>query len=143
MKYTAPKQTELTVKRVIPARPDEVYDVWLDTKSPGGPWFGAKRVILDAKVDGLFYHCVPHEGREWAHYGRFVALDRPRRIEHTWMSEATRGVESVVNVSFEPEGQGTLVTLRHSGVPDDDFGRQHGEGWAFMLSAIEARFAKR
>jgi len=143
MKYTAPKQTELTVKRVIPARPDEVYDVWLDTKSPGGPWFGAKRVILDAKVDGLFYHYVPHEGREWAHYGRFVALDRPRRIEHTWMSEATRGVESVVNVSFEPEGQGTLVTLRHSGVPDDDFGRQHGEGWAFMLGAIEARFAKR
>jgi len=48
MKYTAPKQTELTVKRVIPARPDEVYDVWLDTKSPGGPWFGAKRVILSA-----------------------------------------------------------------------------------------------
>jgi uncharacterized protein YndB with AHSA1/START domain len=59
------------------------------------------------------------------------------------MSEATRGLESVVTVTFEPEGDGTRVTLRHTGVPDDDFGRQHGEGWAFVLGAIEARFAKR
>jgi uncharacterized protein YndB with AHSA1/START domain len=143
MKYTTPKQTELTITRTIPARPDEVYDVWLDVKSPGGPWFGSKRAILDAKVDGLFYHCVQHEGREWAHYGRFVALDRPRRIEHTWMSEGTRGLESLLTLTFEPEGSGTMVTLRHTGVPDDDFGRQHGEGWAYALGAIAARFAKR
>ena len=107
MNYTAPKQTELTITRAIPARPDEVYDVWLDTKSPGGPWFGAKRVLMDAKVDGLFYHCVDYEGHEWAHYGRFVALDRARRIEHTWMSEATRGLESIVSVAFEADGKGS------------------------------------
>jgi uncharacterized protein YndB with AHSA1/START domain len=143
MKYTAPKQTELTLTRTIPAAPAEVYDVWLDAKSPGGPWFGCKRVILDAKVDGLFYHSVEHEGREWAHYGRFLTLDRPRRIEHTWVSEGTRGLESVLSVTFEPEGNQTRVTLRHSGVPDDDFGRQHGEGWAYVLGSIEQRFAKR
>jgi uncharacterized protein YndB with AHSA1/START domain len=56
MNYTTPKQTELTLTRTIRANPAEVYDVWLDTKSPGGPWFGCNRVILDAKVDGLFYH---------------------------------------------------------------------------------------
>lgn len=142
MNYTTPKQTELTLTRLIPASAAEVYDVWLDARSPGGPWFGCKRVILDAKVDGLFYHCVSHEGREWAHYGRFIALERPRRIEHTWVSEGTRGLESVLTVTFEPEGNKTLVTLRHTGVPDDDFGRQHGEGWNFVLGAIEMRFAK-
>jgi uncharacterized protein YndB with AHSA1/START domain len=141
MKYTAPTQTDLTITRTIAAPAEQVYDVWLDPKSPGGPWFGSKRVILDARVDGLFYHCVPFEGRDWAHYGRFVALDRPRRIEHTWMSEATRGLESLVTLTFEPEGNGTRVTLRHSGVPDDAFGRQHGEGWSFILGAIAARFA--
>jgi uncharacterized protein YndB with AHSA1/START domain len=143
MKYTAPKQTDLTITRTIAAGPSEVYDVWLDPKSPGGPWFGSQRVILSATVDGLFYHCVSHEGRDWAHYGRFVALDRPRRIEHTWVSEATRGLESVVTLTFEPDGNGTRVTLRHTGVPDDDFGRQHAEGWSFILGTIEARFAKR
>jgi hypothetical protein len=49
----------------------------------------------------------------------------------------------LLTVSLEPQGQGTLVTLRHTGVPDDEFGRQHGEGWAFVLSAMEQRFAKR
>lgn len=141
MKYTSPPQTELTLTRTIPASAAEIYDVWLDTRSPGGPWFGCHRVILDAKVDGLFYHSVSHEGREWAHYGRFVALDRPRRIEHTWVSEGTRGLESIVTITFAPAGNNqTLVTLRHTGVPDDDFGRQHGEGWAYVLGAIAERF---
>lgn len=142
MNYKTPKQTDLTLSRTIPATPAEVYDAWLDAKSPGGPWFGNKRVILDVKVDGLFYHCVAHEGREWAHYGRFIALDRPRRIEHTWVSEGTRGLESIVTLSFEPEGKKTRVALRHSGVPDDEFGRQHQEGWNFILGMIEERFAK-
>jgi uncharacterized protein YndB with AHSA1/START domain len=143
MNYTPPKQTDLTLTRTINASPAEVYDVWLDTTSPGGPWFGCKRVILDAKVDGLFYHCGEHEGRDWAHYGRFVALDRPHRIEHTWMSEGTRGLESVVTLTLEPDGNKTRLTLRHAGVPDDDFGRQHKDGWGWMLGVIEDRFARR
>jgi uncharacterized protein YndB with AHSA1/START domain len=143
MNYTRPKETELTVTRTIPATAAEVYDVWLDAKSPGSPWFGARRAILDTKVDGLFYFSVPHEGRDWAHCGRFILLDRAKRIEHTWVSEATRGLESVVSLSFEPDGDKTRVTLRHTGVPDDEFGRQHREGWDFALQAIEARFAKR
>jgi uncharacterized protein YndB with AHSA1/START domain len=143
MIYTPPKQTDLKITRTIAARPEEIYDVWLDPKSPGGPWFGCTRVILDAKVDGLFYHCVVHEGREWAHYGRFTALERPRRIAHTWVSEGTRGLESLLTVTLEPDGKGTRVTLEHTGVPDDDFGRQHGEGWTYVLGALEARFARR
>jgi uncharacterized protein YndB with AHSA1/START domain len=143
MNYTTPKQTELTLTRTIRANPAEVYDVWLDTKSPGGPWFGCNRVILDAKVDGLFYHSTSYEGRDWAHYGRFVTLDRPRRIEHTWVSEGTRGIESVVSLTFEPEGSQTRVTLRHTGVPDDEFGRTHKDGWGFILGSIEQKFARR
>jgi hypothetical protein len=48
----------------------------------------------------------------------------------------------VLCVTFEPQGKNTLVTLRHTGVPDDAFGLQHGEGWACVLGALEARFAK-
>jgi uncharacterized protein YndB with AHSA1/START domain len=143
MKYSAPPQTELTLTRKIPATPTEIYDVWLDPKSPGSPWFGATRVILDAKVDGLFYHALVHEGRAWAHYGRFVILDRPTRIEHTWVSEGTRGLESVVSLTFTAAGDATEVTLRHTGVPDDDFGRQHGDGWGFVLGALAERLARR
>ena len=63
-------------------------------------------------------------------------------MDHTWVSEGTRGLESVVTLTFEPEGNRTRVTLRHTGVPDDDFGCQHREGWTYVLGAIEDRFAK-
>jgi uncharacterized protein YndB with AHSA1/START domain len=84
--------TDITVTREIPAPADKVFDVWIDPKSPGGPWFGAERVILNPVVDGLFYIAVKHEGRTWPHYGRFLRIDRPRVVEHTWVSEGTKGL---------------------------------------------------
>jgi uncharacterized protein YndB with AHSA1/START domain len=137
------KTTELTVKRTIPAAPAQVYAVWLDPTSPGSPWFGTARAIVNAVVDGLFYHSVDHAGRSWAHYGRFVELEPGKRIQHTWMSEATRGLESVVTVTLEPRGSDTEVTLRHTNVPDDELGRTHAEGWGYILGAIAERFGKR
>jgi uncharacterized protein YndB with AHSA1/START domain len=141
MKQTATGQTDLTVTRLITASPAQVYDVWLDKSSPGGPWFGCKRAVVDARVDGLFYSCVDFQDREWAHYGRFVTLERPGHIVHTWVSEATQGLESVVSLTFEEKDGQTLVTLRHTGVPDDDAGRQHADGWAYVLDCIAQRFA--
>lgn len=137
------KRIELMVTRLIPAAPGDVYDVWTDAKSPGGPWFGCERVILNPVVDGLFFHSVQHEGKVWAHYGRFVRLERGRVIEHTWMSEATGGVETTVTVTFEPKGKDTQITLRHTDVPDDEMGRRHEEGWTYMLGAIADRFGAR
>jgi uncharacterized protein YndB with AHSA1/START domain len=132
--------TELTLTRTIPASPAEVYDVWLDVKSPGSPWFGSAKAIVQPIVDGLFYHLIQHEGHDWAHYGRFVTLVRPSRIEHTWVSEATRGLESVVSLTLAPQGKDMLVTLRHTNLPDDDMGRRHGEGWDYVLNAIATHF---
>src|SRR5712692_8009593 len=98
---------------------------------------------LNAVVDGLFYLAVKHEGRTWPHYGRFLQIDRPRLVEYTWMSEATKGAESIVTVTMEAKGEETEVTLRHSGVPDDEMGRQHKEGWTWVLSALAEGFASR
>ena len=136
------KTCELTVTRVIPAAPEAVFDVWIDPKSPGGPWFGAHRVILDARVDGLFYLALGHEARIYPHYGRFVRIERPGLVEHTWMSEGTRGLESVVTVTMRASGDGTEVTLRQANVPDDEEGRKHEEGWGSALAALAERFER-
>jgi uncharacterized protein YndB with AHSA1/START domain len=133
----------MTVTRTIPASAEKVFDLWMNPKSPGGPWFGAERVILNPVVDGLFYIAAKHEGRTWPHYGRFLQIDRPRRIEYTWVSEATKGVESVVSLTMEPRGEDTEVTLRHSGVPDDEMGRQHKDGWTWILSTLAEGLAAR
>jgi uncharacterized protein YndB with AHSA1/START domain len=128
--------TELTVSRTILAKVEDVFDVWMNPNCPGGPWYGAARVIVNPVVNGLFYIAVEHEGRVWPHFGRFVEIARPHKVEHTWMSEGTKGAESVVTVTMESRGDSTEVTLRHSGVPDDETGRKHEEGWAWVLSAL-------
>ncbi len=136
------KTMDVTVSRTIPASPEDVFDVWLDPKSPGGLWYGVERVIAHAVVDGLFYHSVQHQGRSWPHYGRFIRLERGRTIEHTWVSEATRGLESVVTITLAPRDAGTEVTLRHANVPDDEMGRSHKDGWTWYLNTLAERFEK-
>ena len=41
------------VSQTIPARAAQVFDVWLDPKSPGSLWHAVDRVILNLFVDGL------------------------------------------------------------------------------------------
>ena len=73
--------------------------------------------------------------------GALLEIDRPRVTEYTWMSEATKGIESLGGRStFEARGEQTEVTLRHSGFPDDEMGRGHKEGWTWCLSMLAERF---
>jgi uncharacterized protein YndB with AHSA1/START domain len=135
--------TDITVNRTIPASAEKIYDVWIDPKSPGGPWHGAERVIFNPVVDGLYYLAIKHEGRIWPHYGRFTKMERPHLVEFTWMSEGTKGAESVVTVTLQQRGDQTDVTLRHAGVPDDELGHQHKEGWTWILNALADALAAR
>lgn len=135
------KTIDVTVMRVIRASAERLFELWMDPTSPGGPWFGATRLIIAPVVGGLFNFEVEHEGRVWAHYGRFVTLARPTTIAYTWMSESTQGLESIVTITLAPTEGGTRFTLVHAGVPDDDQGRQHGDGWAWVLDLIQRKFA--
>ncbi len=127
---------EVTVQRTISAAPEEVFDGWLDPKVPGNPWNLADKFLLQPKVDGFFYWSM----KGTAHYGRFTAVERPSRIQHTWVSPNTLGLESTVTVTFEESKEGTRMTLVHSGLPDHDRGRSHEKGWNFFLTTFLERF---
>jgi uncharacterized protein YndB with AHSA1/START domain len=137
------KTFDLSVSRFIAAPPKAVYAVWMDAESPGGPWYGAKHAILQLHIDGLFYFAVDHEGKSWAHYGRFLGLRPAELAQYTWMSEATRGLETIVTVAFAARDNGTEVTLRHDGIPDDDRGHDHEKGWTWILSTVAERFEEK
>lgn len=130
------KTIQVKVERTIPAPPGEVYDGWLNPAVPGNPWHMADRFLLDPRVDGFFYWSI----KGIPHYGRFTAAERPLRLEHTWMSPNTHGFESTVTVTFEQKGQATLMTLVHSGLPDDSKGRSHETGWNHFLGIFPAQF---
>jgi uncharacterized protein YndB with AHSA1/START domain len=130
------KTIEIKAERRIPAPPDEVFDAWLNPKTPGNPWNAAEKFILDPKVDGLFYWAL----KGASHYGRFTEVERPSRIQHTWMSPNTLGEESIVTVTFKKQGEDTRMTLVHSGLPDTDGGRGHEKGWNYFLEVLRQQF---
>lgn len=130
------KTADIKVERTIPAPLDEVFDGWLDSKIPGNPWNIADKFMLDPKVDGLFFWRT----KDTCHYGRFTKVDRPARIEHTWVSPNTLGEESMVTVTFKKQGEDTLMTLVHSGLPDTEGGRGHAKGWNYFLNIFPEQF---
>ena len=130
---------ELTFERTIAASPTQVFDGWLSPKVPGTPWNMAEKLSLDPKIDGLFYW----HGRGVSHYGRFTEVERPARIQHTWVSPNTLGLESVVTVTFNKQGGNTIMTLVHSGLPDTPSGRKHEPGWNYFLDIFPGQFADR
>lgn len=135
----ANRTIEVKVERSIPAPIGEVFDGWMNPKIPGNPWNMADKLILNAKVDGLFYWAV----QGTPHYGRFTEFKRPARIRHTWMSPNTSGLESTVTVTFKEKGADTVMTLVHSGLPETDGGRSHEKGWNFFLNGFRSYLAKK
>lgn len=137
------KTIELELTRTIPASPIEAFEAWLDPTFPGTPWSGADKLILDPKVDGLyFWRFINEAGERKPHYGRFTILDPPSKIQYTWMSLHTRGLESLVTVTFQNQGEDTLLTLRHENLPDDEQGRGHERGWGYLVSRFAGRFPR-
>jgi len=136
---TSTNSIEFKFERTITASPEEIYDAWLNPAVPGTPWNKADKVIMDPKVDGLFWFVVV-VGYPHSHYGRFTWMDRPGRIQLTWMSPNTMGQESAVIVTFEKKGEETLMTLVHSGLPDTEGGREHEEGWNYFMDLFAKQF---
>lgn len=126
------KTLEFKFERTISAEPGEVYDAWLNPETPGTPWHESDKLILNPQVDGLFNWL----SRGVSHYGRFTVVERSSRIQHTWVSPYTLGEESLVTVTFRKQGEDTLMTLVHSGLPDDEKAKSHEKGWTYFLDKL-------
>jgi uncharacterized protein YndB with AHSA1/START domain len=71
--------------------------------------------------------------------GEYIEVDPPRRVVFTWGFEANEDVppgSSTVEVTLEPDGDATIVRLRHTGLPSDEWRTLHREGWDLYLSRL-------
>ena len=135
---------ELTLNRTLAASPEEVFDAWLDPNAPCNPWHGSAKIDWKPKEGNLWYflhHSKESEPRERPHFGRFVKLERGKKIQLDWMSYNTCGMESVVTVTLKAQGEDTLLTLKHANIPDNELGRAHEGGWAHFTELLEERLA--
>jgi uncharacterized protein YndB with AHSA1/START domain len=111
-----------TLTTTIPASPEEIYQAWLDSLAHSEMTGGAANMSeqLGAEVSA------------WDGYirGRNLELVPGARIVQSWRTSefADEHGDSVITILLEEADEGTLLTLEHSNVPDEQ--RSYEEaGW--------------
>jgi uncharacterized protein YndB with AHSA1/START domain/DNA-binding transcriptional ArsR family regulator len=129
------EQTDALVREVrIDARPDIVFAHLTDPQRMVR-WMGVS-ADLDPKPGGVYDVRINsvYDAR-----GEFVAVEPNSRVVFTWGWVGNDGVppgSSTVEFTLEPDGDGTLLRLRHSGLPDAASVASHDDGWQHYMARL-------
>jgi uncharacterized protein YndB with AHSA1/START domain len=138
----AVEQSNVVEREVrVAARPETVFPFLIDPEKMR-LWMG-RSTELDARPGGIYRVEVNDQAIA---RGEYVEVDPPRRVVFTFgwegqvAGEGEHGVppgSSRVEISLDPDGDGTLVRLRHLDLPEGS--REiHGQGWDLYLGRLKA-----
>ncbi|MBI4220033.1 MAG: SRPBCC domain-containing protein [Chloroflexi bacterium] len=132
MPEAAGEAIEVSVR--IDARPEIVFSFFTDPARMVR-WKG-RSAQLDPRPGGIYR--VDINGRDIAS-GKYVEISPYSRIVYTWGWEAPGSPvppgSSTIEVSFRPDGAGTIVTLVHKDLPAPAR-QQHEMGWQHYLARL-------
>jgi uncharacterized protein YndB with AHSA1/START domain len=118
----------------VAATPETVFSYFTDPKKYV-KWKGT-HAELDPRPGGVFR--VEFETKDVAR-GEFVDIEPYSRIVFTWGWEGEGHPippgSSTVEVTLQPDGEGTVVRLVHRGLPESAVPR-HAEGWDLFLPRL-------
>ncbi len=122
---------------------ERVYDAVLDPEMIARFMFGPllrEETILhirsDARVGGTFSYKVRRGDDDIDHVGRFLELERPRRIVFTW-AIAPDVDGSTVSIDIASITDGCTLTLTHEMAPEwADYVDRSRDAWRKMLAVL-------
>ncbi|MCJ7519890.1 MAG: SRPBCC domain-containing protein [Anaerolineaceae bacterium] len=102
--------------------PEKAYQDWLDSAAHSA--FTGSPAEIDAVLGGKF---SAWEGYIW---GKTPELTPGRRIRQAWRTSefSHDSPDSILEVLFEPDGEGTRLTLIHTAIPDNQ-ADEYEKGW--------------
>jgi uncharacterized protein YndB with AHSA1/START domain len=119
----------------ISASPETVFAFFVDAEQMIR-WQGVS-AELDARPGGIFRLEVTPG---WMAVGSYVKVDPPRFVSFTWGWEGDVAPVpvggSLVEVTLEADGDETVVSLRHSGLPSEESVAAHLEGWTHYFERL-------
>ncbi len=131
--------TEMTIQReiTISASPKTVWGFLVDAEK-ATRWMGTA-ATFDPVVGGEYrVEVVPGN----AVRGKFLEIDEPRRLVHTWgwepgsVSPVLPG-STTVEYELIPDGEHTIVRLTNSELPTLESVAQHTLGWEHYLGRLQ------
>lgn len=124
----------------IDARPETIFQFFVDPAKMVR-WKGRK-AKLEARPGGVYW--VDINGQNIAR-GEYVEVRPFTRVVFTWGWEGSANVppgSSTVEITLIPDGNGTIVRLRHRDLPQGER-EQHRKGWEHYLQRLAAAAAGR
>jgi len=133
--------TTITISRSVHAPPERAYQAWVDPDRLAAWWWPHlpdTTYECDARPGGTYRIDSPTAGIGVE--GTFREVEPPRRLLYTWLwsGEGEEDVpDDLVEVTFQPDGTGTLVTVRHTSVEDITKGGAQ-QGWGEVMDRLAA-----
>ena len=133
----------LTIKRRFNVRPEKVFQAWADPEKLK-KWLGpgevrCTSVEADARAGGRYRFIMQKPGAPEEHNvaGVYREVVPNEKLVFTWAWKSTPEQESLVTVTFKPDGDGTLMTLTHENFFDADARDSHNQGWTGALLKLQ------
>jgi uncharacterized protein YndB with AHSA1/START domain len=129
----SPRVIEIAMRMSAP--PEAVFRFFVE-QDRYVRWQGV-RAELDPRPGGV-YRVWMDDGM--VAVGEYVEVTPPTRVVFTWGWEGNRTLPpgtSTVEIDLRPDGDGTAVVLRHSGLPDERSVAEHEEGWRFFTARLQ------
>ncbi len=132
----------VVVTRVFAAPAECVFDAWLDPNAAGKWLFATEngemvRVEIDARVGGRFIFVDRRDGEDIRHTGKYLAIDRPRRLVFTFGVPKYSPLYTRVTIDVVPRGSQCELTLTHEGVLPA-YLEATKSGWTNILGGLAA-----
>jgi uncharacterized protein YndB with AHSA1/START domain len=133
----------LAVTRRLPFPAERVFDAWLDPAVARRFLFATEtgemvRAETDPRVAGVFTFVDRRDGVDAAHTGKYLELDRPRRLVFTFLVPAYSTDAAIVEIDIAPDGDGCVLTLRQEMAPEYAAYKERSEqGWAKIIAGLE------
>ena len=140
------RTAKAVLKRRVAAPIEEVFDACTEADLLAG-WLGPKafetcKVEADVRVGGRFAFRMTSAAGVYAAEGVYREITPPTRIVLTWRwtegppEEPPDGITSLVTFELARDGEGTMLTLTHEGLPDQAQADSHKTGWSEALEKL-------
>ena len=129
---TAPEQEVVERDLYIAARPEIVFSFFTEPEKLVR-WLGI-RATLDAQPGGI---CRIHINEREIVGGHYLEVVPYSRIVFTWGAEDSPVPpgSTTVEITLQPEAEGTRLSLRHRGIPVEQRALQ-AAGWDHLLARL-------